>query len=643
MMRYSNNFQGGTDFPYFENDDVTIEVRWDDYDAFPFGFWMNYYGSLEFSIGDKQSMHFNPCGKVARKYFIEALKENSSDDAGILEDELDDIVEIFKNDSYQWDSEEEAYVSNDGSDTIYVSELVNDISSKLNEFGYDDDYIGVLVRNACAYGESASSYEIEEHFNKLCERRAYEYDWDDERELKLALDNLGLSFDDYFYDGRLEGRIWADSNVISFYIGQEPTPEELQKICEYLSESETIGVSYDDLYENYYIVFPIDGDNERITACTIHQYCVGDFGERSDESDEDDDDSNCNYPNPNERKGAVFIPHLASQKDKREFFKDFIRDRDKNVYAPIEKKYGSLAAYHAQKYQECVEKVISDVLSEAVSKKKLLEYHHAVGGSLETDAYEIMKIAFEMFRMDLIDYGNKIPTASGYRRVYKSSNFKRPILIFLSDKLECGMFNASNYAIYIPTSYMKDALMSNDSSRLSQVIFHELGHIVNYTKTDNMSALRRDFKIPLFLGKSEDEYKRLSHVLYRFQGNEMRARCFETRMFLKNHIGSLPSLEEVYNNRCSDISLMRNFLSELRQIANEGENSERADIMKSLSRDTWCKQRWFGGRYSNKWNIVCKNTIRYFEHRFNWLKRRVDKIYADFKLGYQDDYDGEGG
>lgn len=637
MMRGSNDFQGGTDFPYFENDDVTIEVRWDDNDTFPFGFWENYYGSLEFSIGDRQSMHYNPCGKVARKYFIEVLEEGSSDDAGILEDELDDIVELFKSESYQWDSEEEAYVSDDGSDTIYINELVEDISGKLNNFGYDEDYIEELVRNACAYGESVSSYDIEEHFNKLCEEQADEYDWDSKHGLNSALSNLGLSFGSYFYDGRLEGRIWTDSNVISFYIGQEPTQEELQKICEYLSESEEIGVSYDDLYENYYIVFPIDGDENRITACTIHQYCVGDFGD--DEDDDDDyNDSSYNYPNPNERKGAVFIPHLASQKDKREFFKDFIRDRDKNVYAPIEKKYGSLAAYHAQKYQESVEKVISDVLNEAVKRKKLLEYHHAMGGSLETDAYNITKIALEMFRMDLIDHGNQLPTASGYRRVYKSENFKRPILIFLSDKMECCAFNASNYAIYISTKYIEDALMSKDSSKLSQAIFHELGHIVNYTNADSMSALRRDFKTPLFLGKSVEEYKRLCHVLYRFHGTEMRARCFETRMFLKNHINDLPSLEEVYNNRCSDIALMRNFISELKQIANDGEDSERANIMKSLSRDTWGKQRWLGGRYSNKWNVICKNTIRYFEHRLNWLKRRVDKIYADFKLGYQDDY-----
>lgn len=639
-MGFWDSFRGGTDRPFFENDDVQIDVNWEDYDAFPFGYWENEYGSLEFSIGDNESMHSNACGKIARKYFISAFEEYSSNDASILRDELDDIVETFENDTYKWDSDEGAYVSEDGTDVISISSLVDDIKDKLEYFSYDEDYIEKLVTNACAYRETEYEYDIEEHFNNLCEEKADEYDWDTSNGIDNALRNIGLRFDDYYENGRLEGRIWTDSKVISFYEGQEPTPEELEQICRFLSDSEKINVSYNELYDDFYIVFPLNGDYEQITACTVHQYCIGDFGD-DEEGDEHEDNNESNYPNPNDRKGAVFIPHLANQRDKRDFFKDFIRDRDKNIYAPIERKYGSLAAYHAQKYQEEIEKVVTSVLNETVEKKKLLEYHHAVGGSLETDADEILKIVLDMYKIDLVDYSNQLPTASGYRRIYRSNNFRRPILIFLSDKLNCCMYNASNNAIYISTSRIKDALMSRDHSKLKQAIFHELGHMVNYTKADTASVLRHDFKMPLFLGNSEDEYERLSHVLYRFQGCEMRARCFETRMFLKNHVGNIPSLQEVYDNRCSDITLMSNFIDELRQIAKDGENSKNASIMKSLSRDTWAKNRWLGGRASRRWDIICKNTIRYFEYRLNWLKKRVDKIYSDFKLGYQDD-NGEG-
>jgi hypothetical protein len=46
----------------------------------------------------------------------------------------------------------------------------------------------------------------------------------------------------------------------------------------------------------------------------------------------------------------VFVPHLANQKDKREFFKDFRDVRDRAIFVPRERGAGNLARYHAMRY-----------------------------------------------------------------------------------------------------------------------------------------------------------------------------------------------------------------------------------------------------------------------------------------------------
>lgn len=41
-----------------------------------------------------------------------------------------------------------------------------------------------------------------------------------------------------------------------------------------------------------------------------------------------------------------------------------------NKYVPLEKKYGSLAAYHAQKYQESIKRIINNVINEHINRKR---------------------------------------------------------------------------------------------------------------------------------------------------------------------------------------------------------------------------------------------------------------------------------
>ena len=46
------------------------------------------------------------------------------------------------------------------------------------------------------------------------------------------------------------------------------------------------------------------------------------------------------------------------------------QDRAQNKYVPLEKKYGSLAAYHAQKYQESIKRIINNVINEHINRKR---------------------------------------------------------------------------------------------------------------------------------------------------------------------------------------------------------------------------------------------------------------------------------
>lgn len=280
---------------------------------------------------------------------------------------------------------------------------------------------------------------------------------------------------------------------------------------------------------------------------------------------------------------------------------------------------------------------LNEIVKKVIDKTLIAEFHHAMDNGLEDDARNISKIAIGMYKNDLLDPYTPIPTSIKYSRSYESKSLGTRIMIWLSDQLTATVYKAPN-SLYIPTDKIEESLRSSDLSLLTQLIYHELGHITNYVKADNINQTALDFNPPMFLDADDKEYDRLHKVLYRFQTREMKARCFETRMYLRNNQENLPSIEDVYSNRCSDLAMMRQFLDELREIAMEGDKSPKSYIIKSLSRDTWMKNRL--DRKSNRWDIMCKNTLRYFNHRYEWLKKRIDKIYSDFKLGYQDSKKG---
>jgi len=112
-----------------------------------------------------------------------------------------------------------------------------------------------------------------------------------------------------------------------------------------------------------------DGNNNwQITACTLSDYIEGNYGPDSyeDEEDNDKEENEIQYA----RDGKTqFVPHLANQAQKREFFRDFRNTRDQAVYAPRERAAGNLARYHAMRYPYGENKnIIGKIIKEELNK-----------------------------------------------------------------------------------------------------------------------------------------------------------------------------------------------------------------------------------------------------------------------------------
>jgi hypothetical protein len=130
-------------------------------------------------------------------------------------------------------------------------------------------------------------------------------------------------------------------------------------------------VTYEDLLQ-YNMVFEDWRNDGQITACTLSDYIDGNYGPSSYEDEEDNDEYDDEEENEIQyaRDGKTqFIPHLANQAQKREFFRDFRNTRDQAVYAPRERAAGNLARYHAMRYPYGENKqMINNVIKEELNK-----------------------------------------------------------------------------------------------------------------------------------------------------------------------------------------------------------------------------------------------------------------------------------
>lgn len=169
-----------------------------------------------------------------------------------------------------------------------------------------------------------------------------------------------------------------------------------------------------------------------------------------------------------------------------------------------------------------------------------------------------------------------------------------------------------------------DIIKSNDRQKLSSMIYHEMGHNVNHTKSDVSSELRRDFESPMFLRMKDDKYKDILKKIYRFQTRELKARCFEATMWLKQS-NKTPSLQEYYSNRCTDIVLMKDFINELKNLT---ENNDDYDIIESLYAKM--NKNFIYGKNKPPFKEMSKYVLDWFLKQYRWFKKRIDKIYYDY-------------
>ena len=360
--------EAGTDFPRFydERTDTWYEAQWNGDYGFPFGFWPDDWEGYneKFSVGDAWSTHENACGKVARDYYADILYEQVGEDVSAIVEKVNEIMDNIKEYGYEWNADGQVWVNQEG-DEIDLWDEADNLAGDLRfvtDYEIVHDIIVEAIENGGNIDESALSEDI-------MDRTFNDQDFTNRDGIDCALESIGDNFQNFFERGNSEGRIWPEKEMIGFYPTEQPDPQRLLYILQLLSQNEAIGVDYEDML-NYHMVFEDWRNNGEVTCCTISDYVDGNYGPDSyeDEDDEDDEDEEIQYA----RQGKTqFVPHLANQQQKREFFQDFRNTRDRAVYTPRERAAGNLAAYHAMRYpygesKERINKIIREEIDKQI-------------------------------------------------------------------------------------------------------------------------------------------------------------------------------------------------------------------------------------------------------------------------------------
>jgi hypothetical protein len=259
------------------------------------------------------------------------------------------------------------------------------------------------------------------------------------------------------------------------------------------------------------------------------------------------------------------------------------------------------------------EQCLIDSIKEAI----LLEYHHAYAGDNILDMVNQITNYIINNKKDI------------QNRLQKEQSFN----IRLDNEINIEFNNAIQGTAYNPntdTIIVSEDLLNNSFQSLSSLIYHELGHRTNYIKSNkNIGELNRDFNKPSFFNmQDEEQYKDILKTIYSFQTRELKARCFETTMFLNNTNHKIP-LEQLYSERCTNIYNMKLFIEYIQNIINEGESSNDAyiirDIYREMMRDKYAKVRII-----KSYPYMCKYVLNYFTRQYHMFKKKIDKIYYDY-------------
>lgn len=260
--------------------------------------------------------------------------------------------------------------------------------------------------------------------------------------------------------------------------------------------------------------------------------------------------------------------------------------------------------------------MINKKLIKETVKRILKEYHHA------NDDDNLQQKVIDTVNA-IRDKKNSV-LACGYLSKDWS---EKDIFNFVVKKGENCTYDSARDVIFVGDALIEEINSMDGYRRLASLLFHEIGHRINFIKSGHsIKEISKDFEMPWFPSSiSQEEDKKLLRYIYRFNTRELKARCFETTMFLKQS-DPLPSLKELYADRCTDIDMMREFISMLETAAQEGESGQQAYLIDSIF------IKLYENRMADKkdWFYKCKIVLNYFYKQFNWFKKRIDKIYCDF-------------
>ncbi len=363
-MSWGGNFCAGTDTPYFEDEEGNVyEASWNGDYGFPFGYWpIDTNNEMMFCVGEPWTTHGDACGQAAERYINDVLSEQLGDTARELAEAFSDFESDFQEYGYQYNEEDDNYVSQDGTVIMDAYDFAAEITDKVYCPFDLDEYIIGCIEEYVNNGTRMPSQDMIERY--LYNSVGGNYNFSCTDGTRDALRDIDMDFNDYFEMGYGEGRVWPELKMIGFYVTEQPDPDSLMNILDDL-QSET-DLTVEELLQ-FNMVFEDWRNNGEVTACTLSDYIDGNYGPNSYE-DEEEDETPVQY---NNGQKTVFVPHLANQDQKREFFKDFRNTRDQAVYAPREKGAGSLAAYHAMRYpygesKDRIGKIITEVINKMI-------------------------------------------------------------------------------------------------------------------------------------------------------------------------------------------------------------------------------------------------------------------------------------
>lgn len=267
--------------------------------------------------------------------------------------------------------------------------------------------------------------------------------------------------------------------------------------------------------------------------------------------------------------------------------------------------------------------LIDNIIRETIDRFLLREYHHVTDDGLIQDVYAIYDGFVNMHK-----YGDT------KRDMFRIPSLGRKVSLELLQGIK-GAALVDYSQIILNLDEFEESL--NDERARNHVlslIYHELGHLVQYIKSDSKDVLRPTFKKPLFLSMSTEDYKAICRKLYCFQDRELKARLYGTYMWLKNNPDRNISIKRLYDCDECRLSMMSQFMEEIKQIASEGENGSRSFVIKNLYADTYRRNRMDMRSYNAPFAKQAERVVYFYQKRYDWFKKRVDKIYNDWKQNY---------